>query len=183
MRGAWSTSTDRMFRLVATRSFIGAFWRESVVPRLISVISRFPPVIRLAFRTLSQIEIAYRQSPISVGSAGGLRGGDRLPWVDDPDGDNFAPLATLDWQVHVYGAVSEPLLALVRSRGLQLAAFPWTDAAGAAGLVRDAAYLVRPDGHVALADPEQSVAALERFLSRLAIVPRTEPARDRRSGG
>jgi len=140
-------------------------------------------VIRLAFRTLSQIEISYRQSPISGGSAGELRGGDRLPWVDSPDGDNFAPLATLDWQVHVYGEASEPLLALLLSRGLQLAAFPWTDAAGAAGLVCNCAYLVRPDGHVALADPEQSVATLERFLSRLAIVPRSESARDRRSGG
>jgi 2-polyprenyl-6-methoxyphenol hydroxylase-like FAD-dependent oxidoreductase len=166
-------STDRMFRLVATRSFIGAFWRESVVPLLIGIISRFPSVIRLAFRTLSQIEIAYRQSPISEGSAGRLRGGDRLPWVDDAD--NFAPLATLDWQVHVYGEASGPLLSMVHARGLQLAAFPWTDAAGAAGLVRDAAYLVRPDGHIALADSKQSLAGLEPYLSRLAIVPRAEP--------
>ena len=175
-------STNRMFRLVATRSLIGGFWRASVVPRIISVISRFPRAIRLAFRTLSQIDIAYRQSPISAGSAGGLRGGDRLPWVGDQDGDNFAPLSTLDWQVHVYGSPRGPLLALVRSRGLQLAEFPWTDAAGAAGLVRDAAYLVRPDGHIALADPEQNAEAMEGYLAQMAIVPRTEPVLPRGSG-
>jgi hypothetical protein len=34
-----------------------------------------------------------------------------------------------------------------------------------AGLARGAAYLVRPDGYVALADPAASPDTLERFLN------------------
>jgi hypothetical protein len=33
-----------------------------------------------------------------------------------------------------------------------------------AGLARDAVYLVRPDGYVALADPDASVSRLEAYL-------------------
>ena len=38
-----------------------------------------------------------------IRAAGAIHAGDRLPWVAaEPDGsDNFAPLASLDWQVHV----------------------------------------------------------------------------------
>jgi 2-polyprenyl-6-methoxyphenol hydroxylase-like FAD-dependent oxidoreductase len=167
-------TTDRLFRLVATRSAIGGVWRESVVPRLVSAFSRLRPVLRMAFRSISQIEISYRHGPIGVGSAGSVHGGDRLPWVEGPDGGNSAPLTGLDWQVHVYGTASEPLRTSVQSHGLELVAFPWTEAAQAAGLARDAAYLVRPDGYVALAEPQQRVAELEGFLSRLHIVARTK---------
>ena len=56
------------------------------------------------FRTVSQIRVNYRHSPLSEGAAGAVRGGDRLPWVAaGPSEDNFAPLTSLDWQVHVYG--------------------------------------------------------------------------------
>jgi hypothetical protein len=33
-----------------------------------------------------------------------------------------------------------------------------------AGLKRDAAYLVRPDGHVALAEPRGAAASIARYL-------------------
>ena len=59
---------------------------------------------RFLFRTVSQIGVQYRHSPLSEGAAGSVRGGDRLPWVETgANEDNFAPLASLDWQVHVYG--------------------------------------------------------------------------------
>ena len=57
------------------------------------------------FRTVSQIAVNYRASPLSEGWASAVHGGDRLPWVNNDVGvkDNFAPLTSLDWQVHVYG--------------------------------------------------------------------------------
>ena len=65
---------------------------------------------RLLFRTVSQIGINYRNSPLSAGSAGGVRGGDRLPWIPiDAANDNFSPLASLAWQVHVYGEPKDGL--------------------------------------------------------------------------
>jgi hypothetical protein len=52
------------------------------------------------FRTISQTTIHYRGSSLSVGAAGRVRAGDRLPWVAlDGADDNFTPLASLDWQL------------------------------------------------------------------------------------
>ena len=52
----------------------------------------------------------------------------------------------------------------MRTRGLALHAFPWQPSAGAAGLARNASYLVRPDGYVALADDRSSAEVLERYV-------------------
>jgi hypothetical protein len=41
----------------------------------------------------------------------------------------------------------------------------------AVGLGRDALYLVRPDGHVALADARQDVRKLEGVLDRFSLIP------------
>jgi hypothetical protein len=78
--------------------------------------------------------------------------------------DNYAPLASLDWQVHVYGERMAALAAACRQRGLALHVFPWRASMGQAGLARNGGYLVRPDGHVALADPEASAITLQTYL-------------------
>ena len=96
--------------------------------------------------------MSYRDGPLSVGRAGRVHGGDRLPWVEDDD--NFAPLDSLAWQVHVYGDAAPEIEAACRERRLALHVFPWRSATRRTGLRRDALYLVRPDGYVALADPE-----------------------------
>jgi hypothetical protein len=83
--------------------------------------------------------------------------------------DNFAPLRSLDWQVHVYGEIEEALKTACRELGLAVHVFEWSSAADNAGLKRGAAYLVRPDGHVALASPEQSVTKLEAFVDRFHL--------------
>lgn len=49
-------------------------------------------------------------------------------------------------------------------------AFTWTEAAGRAGLRRDAAYLLRPDGHVGLADPAQDPDRLAAYAARHGLV-------------
>ena len=63
------------------------------------------PMRRFMFRTISQTAIQYRASALSHGSAGEVHG--RRPAALDRAGhrtdDNYAPLAALDWQVHVYG--------------------------------------------------------------------------------
>jgi hypothetical protein len=128
---------------------------------------------RLAFRTVSQTAINYRRSTLSAGSAGGIHGGDRLPWMpQEPsrrDTDNFEPLTSLDWQVHVYGRSSQDLRALCAERHLALREFGWQPAMERAGFQRDALYLVRPDGYVALAAPAPSASALEAYLDARGI--------------
>jgi len=126
------------------------------------------------FRTISQTAVHYRGSSLSRGRAGTIRGGDRLPWV--PPGsaggeDNFAPLTSLEWQVHVYGAVAPEVIALCSARGLSLHVFSWRATIARAGLTRNAAYLVRPDGYVALAEPEAGAAKLKAYLDEWGVIP------------
>jgi hypothetical protein len=106
------------------------------------------------FRTISQISVHYRNSSLSEGRAGDLHGGDRLPWVpaDQNDLDNFTPLTSLGWQVHVYGDAARSTQTACDERVLPLHVFPWRPAMGRAGLRRNAVYLIRPDGYIALAD-------------------------------
>ncbi len=78
--------------------------RTRLLPLLVPLLFRLAAVRRFLFRTVSQIGVNYRDSPLSEGAAGSVQGGDRLPWVETaPNEDNFAPLTSLAWQVHVYG--------------------------------------------------------------------------------
>jgi hypothetical protein len=110
---------------------------------------------------------------MSVGSAGTIHGGDRLPWAPpDSEGgeDNFTPLTSLEWQVHVYGAAAPELSAICMARGVPFHVFAWRPAIEGVGLKRNAAYLVRPDGYVALADPEASAARLRAYLDERGVI-------------
>ncbi|HSU89842.1 MAG TPA: monooxygenase, partial [Sporolactobacillaceae bacterium] len=78
--------------------------------------------------------------------------------------DNFTPLNSLDWQVHVYGDAKPELKALCDERKLPLHIFPWTADTRRAGLQRSSVYLVRPDSYVGLADPEGTASAVASYL-------------------
>jgi 2-polyprenyl-6-methoxyphenol hydroxylase-like FAD-dependent oxidoreductase len=160
-------TTDRLFTVASNDGPLARYLRLNAIPKWMPRLMARRLVRRFIFRTISQTLVSYRQSQLSVGKAGRVHGGDRLPWiVPDIRGgeDNFAPLASLDWQVHVYGDVSPQLRAASARHGLSLREFPWRSSAGAAGLARDAAYLVRPDGYVALADRAASARALEAYV-------------------
>jgi len=164
--------TDQAFRLVSGRSWLSDIWRRFVMPNILARVLKTKLGSRFFFGLISQTRINYRGSAVSQGKAGHVEGGDRLPWVDDEQGDNFAPLAALDWQVHVYGETQEPFAARVARTGIPLHRFPWTEAAGKAGLTRDAAYLLRPDGHVGLVTEAQDPQAFEAYVARLGLKPR-----------
>jgi hypothetical protein len=129
------------------------------------------------FRTVSQTAVNYRGSSLSEGRAGAVHGGDRLPWVKvDGAGertDNFAPLTSLDWQMHVYGEAMPQMRTLCNERRLPLHVFPWRTEMERAGLRRSAAYLVRPDGYVALADGEGRAATVAAYLDARQLTPAT----------
>jgi hypothetical protein len=56
-------------------------------------------------------------------------------------------------------------------RKLPLHTFPWRPEMVRTGLRRNAVYLVRPDGYVALADPGGSSGALSSYLDAHKVVP------------
>ena len=160
-------TTDRAFTFITSRGPIARRVRVNVVPVVVPLVFRLRAARRLMFRTISQTGVSYRGSRLSVGRAGRVHGGDRLPWVQGAD--NFAPLRSLAWQVHVYGAAAPEIEAACRERKLALHVFPWRPEIRRTGLRRNALYLVRPDGYVALADPDARASTLARYLDeRLA---------------
>jgi hypothetical protein len=120
--------------------------------------------VNLAWKLAAVLRGRAGVPALSEGRAGTVHGGDRLPWVpldtSDRGADNFTPLTSLEWQVHIYGSVVPEIRAACAELDLALHAFGWQPAMERAGLRRDALYLVRPDGYVALAAPEQSAPTL-----------------------
>jgi 2-polyprenyl-6-methoxyphenol hydroxylase-like FAD-dependent oxidoreductase len=164
-------TTDRAFTAVVSPGAAARFVRLRLVPIVLTWLLHVPIVRRWIFRTVSQIGVAYRSSRLSAGRAGRVRGGDRLPWVSiDANEDNFAPLQSLEWQVHVYGEPSRSLTQVCLYRRLYLRAFAWQPQMKRAGLRRNAYYLIRPDGYVALADRGVDVIRLERYLGDRALL-------------
>jgi 2-polyprenyl-6-methoxyphenol hydroxylase-like FAD-dependent oxidoreductase len=173
-RGLVAT-TDRVFAFVTNRGPIAWRLRTGLLPLLAPLLIRLPGVRAFLFRTVSQIGVSYRDSPLSEGSTGFVKGGDRLPWVETgPEEDNFAPLTSMSWQVHVYGEPRRGMAEACAELRLPICAFAWTPGMGRAGLARGALYLVRPDGYVAVADPDSDADRLRRyFLDRgLQATPR-----------
>lgn len=161
-------TTDRIFEAVVGRSLLARTVRTVFAPYILPFVLRFSAVRRAQFRLVSQTRIAYRASPLSDGSAGGVHAGDRLPWVEGAD--NYAPLKSLEWQLHVYGTATAGLRQFAAGAKLPLHEWPWTGAARRAGLARDALYLVRPDGHIGFARRGQAIEGLRAYLGRFGIV-------------
>jgi 2-polyprenyl-6-methoxyphenol hydroxylase-like FAD-dependent oxidoreductase len=159
-------TTDLAFKQAADRSGLGRLWRMNLMPTLLPLITGSPATRRTAFRIVSQLSLDYHKSPLSAGGAGRVRGGDRLPWLERDDGDNFAALKGCDWRIQVYGRPKPRLQALADDLGVPLDRFGFDKAASRAGFMKDALYLVRPDGYVGFAEPNQNVEALKRFLKR-----------------
>jgi 2-polyprenyl-6-methoxyphenol hydroxylase-like FAD-dependent oxidoreductase len=166
-------TTDQAFTGVTSSTTIARAIRLYVVPVVLPVLLKSRGFRRIAFRAVSQTAINYRGSALSERTAGGIRGGDRLPWVQfDTDGhDNFATLASLHWQVHVYGAAAPEIRSICDERHLPLHEFAWRPAMGRDGLRRNALYLVRPDGHIALAAAVPSAITWKSYLDGRGIRP------------
>ncbi|HEX9937396.1 MAG TPA: FAD-dependent monooxygenase, partial [Longimicrobium sp.] len=171
-------TTDRLFSAVTRRGALARLVRTRLAPKVAPLSLRLPAVRRFLFVTVSQIGVQYRDSPLSLGEAGGVRGGDRLPWVrtgagGDGRAGNFAPLASLAWQVHVYGDPAGGVAEACAELGLPLHRFTWMPAMRRRGLARGATYLVRPDGYVALADPDDDAERLRRYCAEHDAVGRS----------
>jgi hypothetical protein len=168
-------TTDRVFTGVTSDGAIARQVRLNIVPALApAAFAMIKAARRFMFRTISQTDVNYRDSRLSQGRAGAVHGGDRLPWVktdmNDVE-DNFAPLTSLDWQIHVYGDAAPDVRAVCEARKLALHVFAWRREMDQAGLRRNAVYLVRPDGYVAVADSEGGSSAVTSYLDSRKLAP------------
>src|SRR5229473_650865 len=78
-------TTDRAFMLVVSDSWLAGLFRTRILARIVAFAMRFERPKQLAFRTVSQTGIAYRESPLSKMLPGlpdgAPRAGDRFPWL------------------------------------------------------------------------------------------------------
>ena len=122
-------TTDRAFTAVTSPGAIARRVRLNIVPLVMPALFALATTRRFMFRTISQTAVNYRGSSLSEGRAGTVHGGDRLPWVNASASgvaeDNFAPLTSLDWQVHVYGDAAPEIQSRVsRADGYRCTSFP-----------------------------------------------------------
>ena len=179
-------TTDRLFTFVTNENPFANFVRTQIAPVLAPLAYGVDAVREYMFRVLSQTLINYRQSPLSTGTQDEdeVHGGDRLPWVATNDGpekgaehgtDNYESLRSITWQVHIYGDPTEPVTEELRQAcaacGIPLRRFDYTPAHQAAGLARDALYLLRPDTYVALVEASGDVQALAGYFAQRGINP------------
>jgi 2-polyprenyl-6-methoxyphenol hydroxylase-like FAD-dependent oxidoreductase len=164
-------TTDRVFTFATAEGRIADIVRTRIVPLIFPAAVSLDAVREFMFRTVSQVMLNYRGDPLSVGVAGQVHGGDRLPWVKVGDTDNYGPLAAINWQAHVYGTANAALAAWCEAHRLPLHRFDWQPEHEEAGLARNAVYLLRPDTYVALADASGDPAILDRYFAERGLVP------------
>jgi 2-polyprenyl-6-methoxyphenol hydroxylase-like FAD-dependent oxidoreductase len=162
-------TTDRAFSIATADGALADILRTRIAPMVLSNVVRIEVAREFLFRMVSQITLNYRDGPLSAGKAGRVHGGDRLPWAPAEAEDNFASLAALVWQVHVYGAASEALVEWCGNSGQPLHVFAWRPEHETAGLTQNALYLLRPDSYVALVDPTGSPDALQQYRAARSI--------------
>jgi 2-polyprenyl-6-methoxyphenol hydroxylase-like FAD-dependent oxidoreductase len=163
-------TTDKLFHLMTGRGWSRELFRTLLLPRIAPVALRFSPLRSAVFRLISQTGVNYRNSALSKGQAGGLRAGDRLPWVQlATGGDNFEPLRSFAWQVHVYGETSPELRAFSSQEKVALHEFGWESCMRNAGLKRAALYLVRPDGYLSWVDENQDINGLQAYYRGIGL--------------
>src|SRR5262249_29426094 len=112
-------TTDRFFQLLVSESWAAGIFRTKVIARVAAFAMTRAKVRQLAFRTISQIGIRYRESPLSRNLAGvpegAPRAGDRFPWLqlklrsDGPVEDLFRALDDTRYNLLVIGQPAPPV--------------------------------------------------------------------------
>lgn len=162
-------TTDSGFNAVISQSYFARTLRTYVLPYVAPLLAKIDYVRHNVFRKVSQIMLDYRQSMLSAGVAGYVHGGDRMPWAPVGDIDNFENLKSITWQVHVYGEPKPELTQWCLNKNIPLHAFPWDGQYQTAGLQADAAYLIRPDTYVAVAEPSGSFQRFDRYFADIGL--------------
>ena len=164
-------TTDRAFSLATAEGPVADFVRTRLAPVVAASALSLEPVREFMFRTVSQITLNYRGGPLSVGEAGALKAATACPGSPAPTRRKSPRCQQIAWQVFVYGEPRPALATWCAGQGVALHAFAWRQDHKAVGVVKDAAYLLRPDTYIALADPRADPAAIERYFAERGIRP------------
>ncbi|MET0917686.1 MAG: FAD-dependent monooxygenase [Burkholderiales bacterium] len=185
-------TTDRAFRFIVSDGRLSGLLRTRVLARLAALAMQRSGIQAAAFRTVSQIAIAYRDSVLSVTRPGwpadAPQAGDRFPWLrlqlqpDGPVTDLFECLADPRFTLFVIGDMrggrpadhmsDADLKKLVRAQ--RVPATPGNaETLSRLGVTMPAFFLVRPDGYIGLCGDTLDGSALQTYLAEhLQCLPR-----------
>jgi len=187
-------STDRAFTQLVAESWFSSLFRTKIFANVAKYAMRVARLRKLAFRTISMIGVSYPDSPLSKNlnglPKGAPRAGDRFPWVklrfDDgtETEDLFQRLDDTRFNLLVFGQsgpasgtmFNDLLRVHVASSGAGN-----TEELARAGVPAESFYLLRPDGHVALAGTRLDVFAIQGWFTDASII-KAEPATDSGEG-
>lgn len=172
-------TTDRAFKFVVNNTWLVGMLRTYVLPRVAALVMKSETVKTMAFPTLSQIGISYRESPLSRSLPGvgerAPRAGDRFPWLQialEPNGPNedlFEQLDDTRFNAIVIGQPAPSAESLGLGDLVRVHAIPTTGdnstALTAKSIATPSYYLLRPDGHIGLAGTQLDVAEVKRWLA------------------
>ena len=173
-------TTDQAFSMIVSDSPLVGLLRTRVFPKVAALAMRTERIRKLAFRTVSQTGIHYRDSPLSETLTGlpdtAPRAGDRFPWLrlklqpGGPIEDLFARCDDTRFNLVAIGQDSSA--AAVPALDDMLRVHPIPDdpvndrELARARIPRPAFYLLRPDGHIGLAGTLFDAAAATQYLSQ-----------------
>jgi len=195
--------TDRAFTIATSTNPLVRFARTRIAPSVIPLGLKLKAGRAYAFRTVSQLGVRYRNSPLSTEGPNpprkGPKSGDRLPDAPLVDGglptSLHASIAAPGWHLLLCGTpdawaakpvrqLAERYASVVSVRYLSAQATPGAlhDPDGQAlrrlGLsAREIAqYLVRPDGHIGYRAGGKDLAGVAAYLARWLLPERpTKP--------
>ena len=191
--------TDRAFTIATSTNPALRFARARLVPAVMPLALKVKAGRAYAFRTVSQLGVRYRHSPLSANGPNpprkGPKAGDRLPdapVVHDGQASTLQhEVADAGWHLLLCGPINAWNASTVRQLGGRYAdtvTVLHLTTPGAAGALGDpdgeamrrlgiprssaAHYLVRPDGHIGYRAGTTDLGRLARYLRRWLPAPR-----------
>lgn len=174
------STTDRAFTLLVSDHWVAGLFRTRVLAKIAAFAMTFDRIKQMAFRTISQTGIAYRQSPLSQKlsdfPAKAPQAGDRFPWLqlkfqaNGPIEDVFQKIKDTHYNLIVIGQPAPDGLDNLSSI-LTTYEIPDdvhnTQEFARVGVSGAAFYLVRPDGYIGLAGGNFTTATTTEYLTRV----------------
>jgi len=171
-------TTDRAFRLIVSDAWWAGLLRTKVLARIGALAMRRERVQSLAFRTVSQTGIHYRDSTLSMAEEparnGAPHAGDRFPWLklqfnaQAAAEDLFERIDDTRFHLLAFGAPPPDLSMLPLAHMLDISVVPGTPGndteRARVGIASPSFYLLRPDGHIALCGQRLDADKIGRYL-------------------
>ncbi|WP_151638818.1 FAD-dependent monooxygenase [Noviherbaspirillum aerium] len=173
-------TTDRAFSFLISERWLAEVFRTQIFQQIVARAMTRERTRKLAFQTISQTGIRYRRSPLSRMQAHmpetAPQAGDRFPWLQlkftagGPVEDLFRKLDDRGFHLLLFGQKPDAGGLQAGADGIirihEIPRDTFNDQVLAhAGIPLPSFYLVRPDGHVAMAGAGLDSHALHHYLT------------------